>query len=424
MKSVKVKRSSIMGSVRCPPSKSYTHRGVAVASLAEGKSIIRNPLISRDTRATIDGCRILGSYVHLDADGYIEVHGRDRFTDGYRVINAENSGTTIRILTSISSLVQHGNTMLYGDASLNRRPMQPLIDALRQLGVICRSISHGTPPLLVNGDGLEGGRAYITGSVSSQFISALLIPAVHARESVEIHVTDEQVSYPYIDATIAVMERFSVKVEREGYSYYRVDNSQEYRSTEFYVPGDFSSAAMLLAAGALAGEVTVTGLDSTLPQADARIVDILESMSVDVKVHINSIKIGKSESIEGGVFNLGASPDLLPVLAVLALKAKGTVEIRGVRHARVKETDRVANIAREIAKLGAQVKEYEDGLSIKAPEKIRNAVLESYDDHRLFMALCIASLLADECIVNGADSVDVSYPTFIDDMRSLGASIE
>jgi 5-enolpyruvylshikimate-3-phosphate synthase len=150
LSNVRVKRSMLNGKVRCPPSKSYTHRAVAVASLAYGRSVINNPLIARDTKATIDGCRRLGSFVCLDNNmNRIIVHGRHEFTMGYRVINAENSGTTIRILASMASLVKEGNTMLYGDASLNRRPMQPLLDALKHLGVWCRSLADGTPPLLV-----------------------------------------------------------------------------------------------------------------------------------------------------------------------------------------------------------------------------------------------------------------------------------
>jgi len=425
LSNVRVKRSMLNGKVRCPPSKSYTHRAVAVASLAYGRSVINNPLIARDTKATIDGCRRLGSFVCLDNNmNRIIVHGRHEFTMGYRVINAENSGTTIRILASMASLVKEGNTMLYGDASLNRRPMQPLLDALKHLGVWCRSLADGTPPLLVNGGGIRGGRASITGSISSQFISALLIPSIYAKDSVEISILDEQVSYPYIDATIAVMDRFSVKVSNDNYKHYYIDNKQEYKPTEFTVPGDISNAAILFAAGALAGDVTVHGLDFHLPQADARIIDILKAMNAYVNVSSDAVRVNSSNELEGGSFDLKASPDLLPVVSILALKAKGKVEVRGVKHARVKETDRVANIARELAKLGAEVKEYEDGLSIKAPERVKSAVLDAYGDHRLFMALCIASLLADECIINGAESVDVSYPTFLDDIKALGASIE
>ncbi|MCS7140604.1 MAG: 3-phosphoshikimate 1-carboxyvinyltransferase [Candidatus Nitrosocaldus sp.] len=436
--SVEVRGSRVDGRVRCPPSKSYTHRAVVIASLVDdGKpSVVRNALLARDTRATIHGCRVLGSYIESvegegdegkDGGGYtgrmLIVHGRRGFTLGYREIDAENSGTTIRMLTAVSALVKEGNTMLYGDSSLNRRPMQPLLDALRQLGVECRSLASGTPPLLVNGCGIEGGDARITGSISSQFISALLIPSVYARRDVSVRVLGEQVSRPYIDSTLAVMRVFSAEVENDDYRYYSIPR-QQYRHAYFTVPGDFSSAAIMLAAGALAGRVTVEGLDFTLPQADSRIVDILREMGASIHVDAGRGTVHVEESrLDGGSFNLGESPDLLPVVAVLALKCKGRVEITGVAHARFKETDRIANLARELSKLGAVVKELDDGLIITPPETVRDAMLESYDDHRLFMVLCIASLLTERSVVRGLSSVDVSYPSFLDDLMALGAGV-
>ncbi|MEM1958414.1 MAG: 3-phosphoshikimate 1-carboxyvinyltransferase [Candidatus Nitrosocaldus sp.] len=444
--SVEVKRSRIDGSIVCPPSKSYTHRAIVISSLVDdGKaSIIRNALLARDTNATIHGCRVLGSYIELDDEDssnssssnssnsdasmrrgrMLIVHGRREFTIGYREIDAENSGTTIRMLSAVSSLVKEGSTLLYGDASLNRRPMQPLLDALNQLGVQCRSLAYGTPPLLINGGGMKGGEARITGSISSQFISALLIPSVYAMHDVELSIMGEQVSRPYIDSTIAVMRAFSARVDNDDYKHYIVAR-QEYKHANFTVPGDFSSAAIMLAAGVLAGgSVRVEGLDFTLPQGDARIVDILRDMGARIHVDTGRGMVHVEESmLDGGAFNLADTPDLLPVLAILALKSKGSVEIRGVAHARFKETDRIANLARELSKFGAVVKELDDGLIITPPKVLKNAMLESYDDHRLFMVLCIASMLTEHSIVRGLSSVDVSYPSFLDDLVRIGADV-
>ncbi len=440
--SVEVRRSRIDGSILCPPSKSYTHRAIVISSLVDdGKaSIVRNALLARDTNATIHGCRVLGSYIEVvddeDEEGISKgnssgkrgriliIHGRREFSIGYREIDAENSGTTIRILAAISALVKEGSTLLYGDSSLNRRPMQPLLDALKQLGVQCRSLADGTPPLLVNGNGIEGGYARITGSISSQFISALLIPSVYARHDVELSVGGEQVSKPYIDSTIATMKIFSAVVDNYDYRQYSIAR-QEYKHANFTVPGDFSSAAIMLAAGALAGSVRVEGLDFTLPQGDSRIVDILRDMGASIHVDTGRGMVHVEESrLDGGSFNLADTPDLLPVVAVLALKSKGSVEIRGVAHARFKETDRIANLARELSKFGAVVKEMDDGLVIIPPKTLSNAVLESYDDHRLFMVLCIASMLTEHSVVRGVSSVDVSYPSFLDDLASIGADVK
>lgn len=424
MVSVEVKRSSINGSVKCPPSKSYTHRAIAIASLAIGESIVTNPLLARDTIATIDACKILGSSLKQN-DNTIKIIGKNKFDAAEREINAENSGTTIRIATAMSALVQSGKTTLTGDESLRKRPMQPLLDALKQLGVDCYSKTNGTPPVVVKGGGIRGGHTQIIGDVSSQFISALLISCIYADKDVEIDVGGEQVSKPYIDATLATMEKFGVKIENNYYTHYNV-KQQQYKPTRFDVPSDFSSAAMMLAAGAIAGVVTVSGLNFELPQADAKIVDILHDMGVSVKMSRAQgvISVSAPEKLEGDDFNLNNTPDLLPVVSILALKAKGKVRIRGVAHTRVKETDRIANIAKELKKFGADIEEFEDGLSIKVSEKLKNARLDAYNDHRLFMAFCIASLLTDKCIIDGLESVDVSYPNFVDDLRKLGASIQ
>lgn len=423
MVSVEVKRSHISGSVTCPPSKSYTHRAIAIASLAVGESTVTNPLLARDTIATINACKILGSDLRQN-DSVIMISGKNEFSPSDREINAENSGTTIRIATAMSALVRSGKTTLTGDESLRKRPMQPLLDALKQLGVECHSLVNGTPPVVVRGGGIKGGYAKIIGDVSSQFISALLISCIYANKDVEIEVKSEQVSKPYIDATLATMEKFGAKVDNNYYTNYHVKH-QKYRPTTFAVPSDFSSAAMMLAAGAVAGEITVQGLNFELPQADAKIVDILHDMGASVKLDksAGTVSVTAPERLEGDTFNLNNTPDLLPVVSVLALKAKGKVTIKGVAHTRVKETDRIANIADELQKLGAEIEEFEDGLSIKVSERLKNVKLDAYNDHRLFMAFCIASLLTEKCVVDGLESVDVSYPNFVDDFRKVGANI-
>jgi len=417
MSSIKVYRSVINGIIEPPSSKSYTHRAIAIASLAEGRSIIINPLFSRDTIATINACKTLGA--NISDNGNLTIYGKNEFEAGDREINAENSGTTIRIAIAMSALVKEGKTVLTGDSSLRKRPMRPLIDALRELGVKCYT-TDGKAPVTVYGGGIKGGTTNINGSISSQFISALLISSIYAKNDVTINVVNEQVSKPYIDSTIAVMNRFNVNIVNENYKRYYISN-QSYKPTDFKVPSDMSSVAILLAAGALLGEITVTNLDLSLPQGDSKIIDILKDMDADISVSNNSIKV-RSRELTGGVFDLKDTPDLLPVLAILALKAKH-VRIKGVRHARVKETDRISIIASELRKLGADIEEYDDGLDIKAPKELKNAVLNSYDDHRLFMVFTIASMLTDNSIVEGLESVDVSYPNFINDIIRLGGKI-
>jgi 3-phosphoshikimate 1-carboxyvinyltransferase len=426
MVSILVRKSKVRGSVRCPSSKSYSHRAIAIASLAERQSTITNALLARDTLATLGGCRALGADIRHEGTT-LQVKGRHSFDPPENVVNAENSGTTIRIMTAMSGLVKSGYTVLTGDESLRKRPMQPILDALAQLGVQAYSTkSNGTPPLVVKGGGIKGGTTIVDGSISSQFISGLLIAGIYADSEITMRIKGDLVSKPYVSATLATMKSFGVNVDHApDMLEYRI-KSAEYRGTRFDVPSDFSTAALILSAGALVGEkLKVKGLNFALPQGDSQIIEIMEQMGCKIKADKakGEVVVQGADALDGGDFNLADTPDLLPVVSILALKAKSKVAITGVAHARVKETDRVANIAQELVKFGARIKEFHDGLAITAPSVLKSASLEAYNDHRLFMAFTIAAMLTEKSIVAGAESVDVSYPNFISDMKDLGARI-
>ena len=426
MTSIVVRRSRLNGTVRCPSSKSYSHRAIAIASLADRYSTITNPLMARDTLATLSGCGALGADIKYRATK-LRITGSHCFNPPENVINAENSGTTIRILTAMSGLVRTGYTVLTGDESLRSRPMQPLLDALLQLGVEAYSTrENGMPPIIVKGGGIKGGTTLVDGSISSQFISGLLIVSIYADSEIVIKVRGSLVSKPYIQATLATMKHFGVSIDHspDMLEYY-IKNSR-YDGTTFDVPSDFSTAALILAGGALVGEkLRVNGLNFEMPQADSRIIDILKSMGcmITVDEEKGEVVINGADRLEGGDFNLADTPDLLPVISILALKATSPVTITGVAHARVKETDRVSNIAAELIKFGAHINEFRDGLKITAPVVIKNALLEAHNDHRLFMAFTIASMMTEKSSVAGSQSVDVSYPNFISDMKNIGAKI-
>lgn len=426
MVKISIHRSQLSGTVRCPSSKSYTHRAVFIAALSDGESEIHHPLISRDTLSSINACRALGPQI-IHEGSSLRIIGTPLIAPD-TVIDAGNSGTTIRIATSVCSLIESGYSVLTGDSSLRTRPMGPLLSSLGGLGVYCFSTkSDGTPPIVVKGGGLKGGNVTIDGSISSQFVSSLLITAVRASNDVTIEVVGDQVSRPYILSTIATMEKFGISVERDSdLRHFRV-KSGSYSPDIFQVPSDLSSASMLVAAGVLVGKdkIQLSGLNFDLPQGDSRIFSIVEQMNG--KVIVDSVKgellVEESEKLDGGEFDLKDSPDLLPVVSILALKARSTVIINGISHARFKETDRVRNITTELRKLGATVTETYDSIAIQPPAVLKNASLESFDDHRLFMALAIASLLTNNSTLNGAQSVDVSYPSFIDDLTNMGANI-
>jgi len=421
----------LSGSVSVPPSKSYTHRAVLMASLAvadgRGKgSRIRNPLLSRDTNATVDACAAMGAEMER-REGVLTIRGtRPKVPDD--VVNVENSGTTLRFMTSAFSLANEGHVVLTGDTSIRRRPMQPLLDTLGRLGVHAwSSRGNGCAPVIVKAGGMRGGRASIRGDVSSQFISSLLISTPLAETDTMLKVADA-VSRPYIEMTLRLGERFGVKVRKRGYSQFEVECGQEYRAADFAVPADFSSASFIVAAVAMiGGRVKIENLDASLPQGDARITEIVQEMGARVVEEKGALVVASDgDKLHGGTFDLGDTPDLLPVVAALALRCDSPVEIVGTAHARFKETDRIAIVAKELSKLGANVKERDDGLKI-LPQKARleAAPLDAHDDHRMFMAFSLASMLIPGGTpIVGADSLDVSYPTFLEDMKRLGAKVK
>ena len=417
----KVEKSKIKGIIDCPSNKSYTHRGIFLASLAGNNSKVDNVLFSADTKATIEACKKFGAIIEVKESSII-VKESINLASKVSEINTENSGTTIRIAIGIASLFSKEIT-LTGDESLQKRPMQPLLDALSSIGAKCSS-TDGKPPVKIQGSVL-GGQITIPGNLSSQFISSLLITAPLTKNGINLTIEGDLVSKPYLDATIATMRKFGVSVQTLiPYKKYNI-TPQIYKNTTFNVPIDFSSLALLLSFTVLNGEdIVIKGSMGNLPQGDEAFIDFLEQLGVSVKIDNNEIKIKSPEKLRGGKFDLRNSPDLLPPLAILSLITSKPIEIVNVKHARLKETDRIAIIARELPKIGIIVEEKEDGLILKSSGNLTGAKLNSENDHRLFMAFCIAGTFIGNCVVTDSKSVEVSYPNFIEEMNRLGAKIE
>ena len=417
----KVEKSKIKGIIDCPSNKSYTHRGIFLASLAGNNSKVDNVLFSADTKATIEACKKFGAIIEVKESSII-VKESVNLASKVSEINTENSGTTIRIAIGIASLFSKEIT-LTGDESLQKRPMQPLLDALSSIGAKCSS-TDGNPPVKIQGSVL-GGEIIIPGNLSSQFISSLLITAPLTKNGINLTIEGDLVSKPYLDATIATMRKFGVSVQTLiPYKKYNI-TPQIYKNTTFNVPIDFSSLALLLSFTVLNGEdIVIKGSMGNLPQGDEAFIDFLEQLGVSVKIDNNEIKIKSPEKLRGGRFDLRNSPDLLPPLAILSLITSKPIEIVNVKHARLKETDRIAIIARELPKIGIIVEEKEDGLILKSSGNLTGAKLNSENDHRLFMAFCIAGTFIGNCVVTDSKSVEVSYPNFIEEMNRLGAKIE
>jgi len=416
----KVEKAKLTGIIACPPNKSYTHRAIFLASLAKGKSVIRNVLLSRDTLATINACKAFGAEISIDGST-VTVESKGKVIPQKSEIDAANSGTTIRISAAIAAL-SDTKIILTGDSSLKKRPMQPLLDALGKLGAACTS-TDGKPPITVKGK-IFGGNTNISGSVSSQFISALLMAAPKTEKGVTLEIEGDLVSKPYLDATVATMKKFGASVNTIlPYKKYNIPK-QDYKPIDFTVPSDFSSVALLLSAAVLIGDnMSIISPVGDLPQGDREMLSHLEKLGVQVNIGDDVITVKSPQLLKGGRFDLSNTPDLLPPIAILALKTSKPIEIFNVRHARFKETDRIAILAQELSKLGVNVTEKEDGLILDAPGIIKSAELNSFEDHRLFMAFSISATFVGNCTVTDPDSVYVSYPTFIDDMNRIGAKI-
>ena len=415
----KVDKAKISGKIVCPSNKSYTHRAVFLASLTKGESTIENILHSADTKATIEACKKFGAKINENGNNLVinsdsSIHAS--------TIDAANSGTTIRIATAIASLAD-GKSTLSGDASLNQRPMKPLLDALESIGAKCSS-NDGKPPVEVSGI-IKGGELSILGNISSQFVSALMIAAPLSQNGIILNIEGDLVSKPYLDATISIMKKFGVDVKTEiPYKKYSINN-QTYNSSSVTIPSDFSSLALLLSASVLIGDnLQIEATLSDLPQGDEYFIEILKKLGADVDINGNIITVKSPEKLDGGKFDLSNTPDLLPPLSILTLKTTNPIEIFNVKHARYKETDRIAILARELQKLGIKVEEKEDGLILHSSDELNGANLNSENDHRLFMTFCIAGMYVGNCIVSDAESVNVSYPNFIDDVNAIGGKIK
>jgi len=429
-----VRRSQIKGGIIAPPSKSYTHRAIAIASLGK-KSDIFYPLISEDTTATLNAAKCLGAVVEYDEKSRkitIEgTEGKPRTPED--VINTANSGTTLRFFTAISSLCD-GATVLTGDSSLRKRPNSPLLVALNDLGSEAFSTKgDGTAPIVVKGR-LKGGETALDASVSSQFISALLIACPLAEKNSHI-VARNLTSVPYMIMTAEILEKAGVEVPfsrvHDSHYSFQVEGGKRYELREFTVPGDFSSSSYLLAAAALTdSELKVSNLFPSA-QGDSRIVGILNDVGADIRWDeergIVEVKGAKGTGLRGIRVNMRENPDLVPTIAVLGAVAEGTTEITGVAHLRYKETDRLRFLTEELRRMGARIEEKEDGLLIEGSKgrELKAAKVHSHGDHRLAMALSIAALSASgETVIEGAECAKVSYPSFFEDIRNLGAGIK
>lgn len=410
------------GVVSAPPSKAYTHRMLIAASLSNGTSKIFNPLISDDTQATLEAVKALGAKTELH-ENYWTVHGQETLKTPDQPIDCRESGSTLRFMIPVAALAPGHSTFLFG-ASFERRPVAPLLESLKELGVES-TIQRNNSSVMVRGGGIRGGKTSIRGDISSQFISGLLFACPKANEDTEIAVTTKLESKGYVEMTFEVLVEHGLEgAVNPELSCLWIPANQSYRPCDHTVPGDFSSAAFLLAAAAVtSSRVTVKNLEYQTAQGDRAIVSILEEMDAAVKIRDNSVEVDGGQLV-GVDIDAKDIPDLVPVCAVLACYAEGRSEIYNAKRLRYKESDRLDSISTELKKMGADIIVNEDGLTINGSSGLHGATIDPHNDHRIAMACAVAALGAvGETKIQNVECINKSYPQFFSDLRVLGANV-
>jgi 3-phosphoshikimate 1-carboxyvinyltransferase len=410
-----ISKSEIKGKVAAPPSKSYTIRGLMCAALARGKSQIINPLTSDDTKAAGEVLRQVGVAIRKKED-FWQVHG-GYFHEPTGDLFCRDSAATFRFMTTISSLIS-GRCRLVLGPSLSKRPIRPLLEALSQLGVDCRAEGAS---VIVDGGRLKGGTTQLPGDVSSQFVSALLLISPLAEKDVRIWLTTPPESRPYLKMTLDCLKKFGIKVRAsEDLREFKV-SKQEYKPASYEVEGDWSSASYLLALGAVSGQVEVTNLNLESLQGDKIMLNLLKDMGAQVSVSNNSVRVQKSK-LRAIAADLSDCIDLLPTLAILAAVADGQSRFTGISRARLKESNRVLALREGLERMGIDVTEKEDKLTIVGSVP-RGAAIDSRDDHRIAMAFSILGSVAGDTTIDGAECVSKTYPEFWDMFKNLGGKV-
>ena len=419
-----VRKSRLKGTVTIPASKSHTIRAVAIASLAKGQSTIRNPLASSDTQAVVACYRALGAKIDTSDSQLWKVVGTGGEIKAPReIIDVGNSGTTLRIAMGSAALAEPGQrTTFTGDEQIQTRPVGPLMDALNCLGAKCKAVkNNGKVPIEITGK-LKGGKTSIAAS-TSQYLSSLLLCAPLAPNDTEIDVT--LLNEPgYVQMTLDWLDKQGIEYENQKLRKFKIKGNQSYKAFDAVIPADFSSATFFLCAAALlADEVTLFGLDFSDSQPDKAVVDYLKAMGADISIGPNSVTI-KAATLKGLEIDMNKTPDALPAMAVTAAFAEGTTRLVNVAQARGKETDRIKCMTEELKKMGASVEELPDGLIIQHSNP-KPAQLDGRSDHRIVMALSLAGLAIDgQCSIDTAEAISVTFPDYVELMRSIGAKME
>lgn len=418
---LKTAKSDVSGKVRIPGSKSHTIRALYLASLSDGLSEIKNPLLSDDALSAVEVCRAFGAQITEEADKFTVKGFGSRPEAPQDVIDVGNSGTTLRFGVMTAALGD-GCSVFTGDYQIRRRPLQPLIEALNNLGAeVFSTRGNGMAPVVVRGR-LKGGFTEID-SVTSQYLSSLLINSPLIEKDTEIRVTRLN-EVPYVEMTLWWLDKQGIKYTNDQLKHFTIKGGQSYKPFKTTIPGDFSSATFFMVQAAVSGgEIILENLDMSDPQGDKLVLSILESMGAKVSYEGDVIRI-KGGELKGMEIDMNSIPDALPAMAVAACFAEGETRLVNVPQARLKETDRIHVMCTELSKMGADIHELPDGLVIRG-SALSGGRVSGYDDHRIVMALAVAGLnTPGETVIDTAEAVNVTFPEFVQLMRGCGAKMD
>lgn len=420
-----VPTASLAAQHQVPGSKSYTNRALTIAAMAQGKTTLQGALLSDDTYVAREALGHLGLQIEQDGTTFEILGQHGEFTTPEKPLYLGNSGTATRFFTAMLTLPGFPVT-LTGNERMQERPIGDLIDALNQLGADVKSVrGNDCPPVHIHAQRLRGGSASISGSISSQFLSALLMAAPYAENDVTLHVRDKLVSVPYVDLTLDIMRQFGVQVTHDNYQRFSIPGRQVYRGRTYPIEGDASSATYFWGLAALLGqEMCVSNIPADSAQGDLRFVDVLERMGCTVSRGASLTVTGPAQLQPLGEIDLNPLPDAAMTVAVLAAFCHGTTRIRNVANLRVKETDRLQALANELRNIGAHVEELEDGLHIEGdPAQLHGADIATYDDHRMAMCFGMAGARLPGVRIQDPACVAKTYPGFWDDLQRVGVHV-
>ena len=416
MKNIKIEPSNLRGDISAPPSKSVSHRALICAGLADGESVINNIIFSEDMKATINGLSSLGSKFNMHKNS-VSVVGNNKFLDQTATIDCNESGSTIRFLIPLASLLS-SKSIIVGSERLGERPLTTFYEIFESQGLKYTTTDNKLPLTIF--DKLKPGTFKVKGNISSQFISGLMFALPLLEEDSKIIITTDLESKGYIDLTIDMLKSFNIEIINNDYKEFFVKKNQEYIPKNITIESDFSQAAFWIVAGLIGESMHLKNINTDSLQGDRAIMNIVRNMGGKIQYDMDSIEVLKSKTF-GTIIDVSQIPDLVPILAVLASVSKGTTKLINGARLRIKESDRLLSTATELKKLGADITEENDGLVINGKESLIGGTVDSWNDHRIAMAMAIASIRCTEpVVITNCDAVNKSYPHFWDDFKKLG----